>query len=96
MISRVDVPRRVAEVLGRPARWAATADSIGDYDGREHTLDVFDAEAREQLALLRALRAERAELERAAGGPLIVIFHTKAETRRLYGDVLKERERTAR
>lgn len=90
MIAREDVPRRVAEILGRAARWATPDRSLGDYDGRERTLEVFNADASEQRALLRGLRAERTDLERSAGGPLVILFHTPSETRRLYADVLRE------
>jgi len=90
VISREDVPQRVAEILGRPARWASPGRSLGDYDGRERTLEIFSADAGEQRTLLRGLRAERPDLERAAGGPLVILFHTPSETHRLYADVLRE------
>jgi hypothetical protein len=36
--------RRISELLGgRSVRWAQ--DVIGDYDGRDRTLEVFDARA---------------------------------------------------
>jgi len=88
--SRADVPRRVAEILGHPARWASPGRSVGSYDGCERTLDIFNADAGEQLSLLRELRAERSDLERAAGGPLVFVFHTPAETQRLYVEVLRD------
>jgi hypothetical protein len=62
---------------------------VGDYDGRERTLEVFDADAREQRELLRRLRPARPELDAAAGGPLVIVFHTRAESRRLYVDVVE-------
>jgi hypothetical protein len=73
-------------VDGRPGRWAETRNLLGDYDGRERTLEVFNADARYQRILLRKLRAVRDELERAAGGPVTIIFHTSAESTRLYGE----------
>jgi hypothetical protein len=60
---------------------------MGDYDGRDRTLDVFSVAACDQRPLLRKLRGERDRLERAVGGPLIVIFHTPEETARLYPGV---------
>jgi hypothetical protein len=96
VISKQDVPRRIAEILGRPARWASAGRAVGSYDGCERTVEVFDAPLGEQLGLLRALRAERAVLEPGAGGPLVVLFHTPSETRRLYGDVLDEMPRRIR
>jgi hypothetical protein len=67
--------------------------AVGDYDGRERTLEVFEANPREQLDLLRRLREVRPELEQAIGGPLVIVFHTSAETERLYPDVRAERYR---
>lgn len=86
--SRDSIPYRVSELLdGRPAKWATAESTIGDYDGRERTLEVFLADATEQRDLVRAMRPHRAELEDAAGGPIIVVFHTRAETRRLYPEM---------
>ena len=90
MITREDVPRRVAELSGRPVRWASRGRSLGDYDGRERTLEIFNADPGEQRTVLRELRTERSDLERAAGGPLVIVFHTSSETRRLYADVLRD------
>lgn len=82
-LDRADVPRIVSELLGnRPTRWSAPG--IADYDGRERTLEVFEAEPAEQRELLRALRPRRADLAAAAGGPLVFVFHTSAESRRLH------------
>ena len=74
---------------GRPVRWAEAPNLVGDYDGRERTLEVFNADARDQRVLVRRLRPVREELELAAGGPVIVIFHTSAESARLYGDFVR-------
>ena len=52
------------------------------------TLEVFLADATEQRELVRAIRPQRPELEGAAGGPIIAVFHTRAETRRLYPEML--------
>lgn len=74
---------------GRPARWAEVSNLVGDYDGRERTLEVFNADAKDQRMLLRRLRPLREELELAAGGPVIVIFHTSVESVRLYRDFVQ-------
>lgn len=89
MMSREDIPHRVAEILGRPARWASPGITSGSYDGCDRTVEIFNAAPSEQLELLRLLRAERSALERAAGGPLVIVFHTPSETRRLYADMLQ-------
>jgi hypothetical protein len=80
------VPMRVSLLLDRrPVRWGKVA---GDYDGRERTLEIFATDMSERRELLRKLRPVRAELDAAAGGPIVILFHTRAESRRLYADVI--------
>lgn len=94
MLTREQIPDRVSDLLeGRPTRWMPGSRAVGDYDGRERTLEVFEADPREQLDLLRRLRGVRPEIEQAIGGPLVVLFHTSAETQRLYPEVRVERYR---
>jgi hypothetical protein len=61
---------------------------MGDYDGRDRTLEVFNADSGEQRDLLRRLRPIRSELEPIVGGSVIVIFHTRSESARLYGEFI--------
>jgi len=76
---------KISDALsGRPVRWAQNV--VGDYDGRDRTLEVFNADPHEQRELLRRLRPIRKEIADAAGGPVIVIFHTPHESARLYSD----------
>jgi len=85
IIDRDALALRVSETLsGRPVRWAKNV--VGDYDGRDRTLEVFNADPREQRELLRKFRLLRKEMETAVGGPVIVIFHTREESARLYSD----------
>ena len=67
----------------RPVRWATP---VGDYDGRDRTLHVFNADLRDQRRLLVELDHKRKELEDAAGGPIIIIFHSVNQTAERYGD----------
>jgi hypothetical protein len=84
-LDRSTIPIRVAELLdGRPTRWVPQERLVGDYDGRDRTLEVFDAAARDQRELLRRLRVIREKVEQQIGGPLTVLFHTPGETERLY------------
>jgi hypothetical protein len=84
---REDVPYLVSRLMGnQPARWAPTERTLGDYDGRERTLEIFNAAPKDQLGLLAALRSERANLKEAAGGPILFIFHTEEESARLYAE----------
>lgn len=94
IITHAQVPDRVSDLFdGRPTRWGPSSTAVGDYDGRERTLEVFDADAGEQRALLRRLRDMRPDLERAIGGPLVIVFHTTSETNRLYPEIRAERYR---
>jgi hypothetical protein len=88
------LPRLRDLMDGRPVRWAEAPNLLGDYDGRERTLEVFNADAGEQRGLLRRLRDVRKELEATAGGPVVVIFHTRVESSRLYGDFVGAALRT--
>jgi len=83
-----EIVRRISVLLGgKSVRWTPAAQAVGDYDGRDRTVEVFEVEAREQRPLLRRLRPERKRIEDVIGGPLIVLFHTPAETRRLFPEM---------
>lgn len=90
MITRDDVPFHVSVLMGdRPVRWAPPELRRGDYDGRECTLEVFLADAREQLGLLEAIGEDDwAKIEAAAGGPVVYIFHTTKESQERYAAFL--------
>lgn len=76
---------RIAELVGgRKLRWLPGNSATGDYDGRARTLEIFDVEARDQRAVLRRMGSIRGEVESLIGGPLVIIFHTPAETARLF------------
>jgi hypothetical protein len=85
-LEKAIVPCLVAAALDCPVRWAET---MGDYEGRDRTIEVFGIDAELQLGALRALRPIMPGLEEAAGGPIVVIFHTVAETKRLYPEMEK-------
>jgi hypothetical protein len=76
---------RVAGLLGgRPVHWADERTSRGDFDGREWTLDLFDVaheEQREAHARLWKLKRLLWEKMRIS---LTFIFHSPADTDRLY------------
>ena len=80
--------RLVAAFDGRPVRWAAA--QLGDYDGRDRTLEVFNADPSEQRDLVRRLRPLRAALERDAGGPVVLVFHTRAQSAGHYAAFVEE------
>lgn len=53
---------------------------------RGGTLEVFDADAKEQLPLQKKLHEMLHEGWKISGSRVTIIFHTRAETRRLYAD----------
>jgi hypothetical protein len=78
---------RLREIFGgRTVIWATNP--VGDYDGRERTLEVFNADPSDQRPLLHQFRDVRSEVEAVVGGPVIVMFHTTKETRRLYAKIV--------
>jgi hypothetical protein len=86
---RTVLARRVSALLdGRPVRWGN--ELIGDYDGRERTLEVFNADASEQRALVSLLRPLRTELQAVLGGPVVVIFHTRSQSMLLYAAFVED------
>jgi hypothetical protein len=90
-MTRTEVPYVVSKLMGdRPARWAPAALLVGDYDGRERTLEVFNAEPKDQLDLRKALRPVRSAIQEAAGGPVVIIFHTEKESAKRYADFVQE------
>ena len=86
MDNRQAVLALLSEILfGRPVRWGKAVEDC------EHVIEIFNAEASEQRDLIRAMRPIRKEIESLAGGPVVTIFHTRAETIRLYADMLHGR-----
>lgn len=76
-MTKEDIPEVVSRLLdNRPTQWI---NPIGDYDGRERTLEVLNVKAHERIVLRRKLRPILAELRRAANGPVIILFRRGKE-----------------
>lgn len=89
-MKREHVPGFVSRILDRrPVRWTPPQRLVGDYEGRERTLQVFNADAADQRHLLETIEQHRPMLEAAAGGSIVVIFHSVRQTRDRYADVLR-------
>jgi len=65
------IPRTISAFLNKPARWATPAIP---FDGHNRTVEVFGVPVSEQRNALRALRPERAALEKRIGGALLIVF----------------------
>lgn len=72
-----------SNIEGRPVRWATT---IGDYSGHDRTLEVFNANAKDQRRLLDQILKITQQFEKEIGGTLIVIFHSIKQTTKMYND----------
>ncbi len=69
-MNREQIPFVVSRLVGgRPVRWIPSERLVGDYDGRERTLQIFNADAQDQRRLLDVVDAARGPLQEAAGGP---------------------------
>ncbi len=68
-----------------PLRWADGTTSLGDYEGRDLTVEVFDIPTRRQREFYRAIRQFREGMLRVHGRAITFIFHTPEATRQFYG-----------
>jgi hypothetical protein len=72
-------------VNGRPVHWTDERTSLGDFDGREWTLEIFDVPDEQQRELHARLWGLKKLVWEQLHQSLTFIFHTPAETDRLYG-----------
>jgi hypothetical protein len=75
---------------GRPVRWADARTTLGDFDGREWTLELFDIPWSERRRLQDELWALREEVWEGMGRALVLIMHTPESTERHYAWVRGE------
>ncbi len=83
---RESIRGRVCSLVeGRPVRWADERTTLGDFAGREWTLEIFDVPEDQQRELLARLWGLKELVWEQLHKSLTFIFHTPAETDRLYG-----------
>lgn len=88
MTSEQELVRRLFVLTsGHPARWVADGTSLGDFEDRAHTLEIFDVPAVDQWPLFRRLQLARAEAKKRLGHRVSIIFHTPAVTTAHFPDV---------
>jgi hypothetical protein len=68
-----------------PLRWADDQTSLGDFDGRDLAIDVFNIPPQEQPAFFSELRSIRKELQQRLGRTVTFVFHTPEATAQYYG-----------
>jgi hypothetical protein len=89
-MNRALIPLVVSDLIGgRPVRWVPTNRLVGDYDGRERTLQIFNADPKDQRRLLDEIDKQRGSLDEAAGGPLVIIFHSVKQSTERYADFVR-------
>ncbi|HEX8703926.1 MAG TPA: hypothetical protein VF815_34160 [Myxococcaceae bacterium] len=73
-----------AIAAGRPVRWSDERTSLGDFDGRDWAIDIFDVPSEEQREVHARLWRLNRLVWKQFHQSLIFIFHTPVETERLY------------
>ena len=80
-VTRSQIPRLISSKLdGRPARWVPAGRLVGDFNGRDRTIEVFNAEVPDRMSLLEKLEGDLGEIEEVLGAPLVVLYFTRAQT----------------
>ena len=76
--------------LRYPLRWADDQTSLGDFDGRELAIDVFNIPSQEQRAFFHDLRSIRKELHSQLGHIVTFVFHTPEATAEYYSHLFSK------
>jgi hypothetical protein len=88
---REAIRRQVAQLAGgRPVRWTDARTSMGDFSGRDWTIEVFDVPAVEHQELREQLRELKREVRTRLGHAMTVILHTPENTQKYYAWVRTE------
>jgi hypothetical protein len=91
MVDREHVRRTFAEAVGpRAVRWADSKTSLGDWEGRDWTLEVFDVPSAEKRELHKRLFPIIEEVALRDDVRVVLIFHTPEATAKYYGWVHAE------
>jgi len=67
-----------------PIRWTDEKTTLGDFDGREFSIDVFNIPVSAQLDFLSQIREIRKKISEMIGSRCFFIFHTPAATKKHY------------
>ena len=70
-----------------PLRWVDEKTSLGDFDGREVAIDVFNIPVAEQINFLVQIRQVRNKIREMIGHRCIFIFHSPESTRMHYANL---------
>lgn len=70
-----------------PLRWVDEETSLGDFDGREVAVDVFNIRVSEQIDFLTRIRQVRDKIHEMIGHRGVFIFHSPESTRVHYANL---------
>lgn len=87
--TRIEVIRLIenATNYAYPLRWVDEETSLGDFDGREFAIDVFNIPVAEQIDFLAHIRQVRNKIREMIGHRCIFIFHSPESTRMHYANL---------
>jgi hypothetical protein len=87
--TRIEIIRLIeyATNYAYPLRWVDEKTSLGDFDGREVAIDVFNIPVAEQIDFLTQLRQVRNKIREMIGHRCIFIFHSPESTRMHYANL---------
>ena len=87
--TRIEIIRLIeyATIYAYPLRWVDEKTSLGDFDGREVAIDVFNIPVAEQIDFLTQLRQVRNKIREMIGHRCIFIFHSPESTRMHYANL---------
>ncbi|MBI5886171.1 MAG: hypothetical protein HZB85_06275 [Deltaproteobacteria bacterium] len=86
--------RLLEEAIGftYPLRWVDEKTSIGEFDGRDFAIDVFNISLAEQLNFLARIRDLRDKIHEMIGSRCLFIFHSPEATKRHYAHIFPRLE----
>lgn len=70
-----------------PLRWVDEETSLGDFDGREVAIDVFNITVSKQIVFLTRIRQVRDKIHEMIGHRGVFIFHSPESTRVHYANL---------
>lgn len=93
---REAIRQRVAEIAGgRPVRWTDSRTTMGDFEGRDWALEIFDLSFEDYNALFPRFSELRREVRARLGEYLTILFHTPEDTQKFYSWIHSEPQPSA-
>lgn len=83
---RVEVIRLIEKMtdFSYPVRWADEKTTLGDFEGREFTIDVFRISPKDYRSFLATVEPVRERIKELVGDRCFFVFHTPEATEQHY------------